>query len=516
MIFTSPHPPIPIPDVTITGYVLRHAERLANKPALIDGHTGRKYSYGELPLLINRLAAGFTFHGLKKGDVLAIYSPNLPEYPLAFHAAATLGVVTTMVPPLFTDAEVSKQLADSGAKYLLTVPALMERARVAAEANNVEKIFVVGDAEGATPFESLLTHGTDVPEVDITPDKDLVVLPYSSGTTGLPKGVMLTHRNLVAMLSQMEASEPFLETDTLVCVVPMSHLYGLHIVVNLGLSQGSTIVTVPRYDLDQFLKVLQDYQVTIGPLVPPLVLALSRAPQVQNYNLSALRVIHCGAAPLAHEIAEACRDRLGVEIRYGYGMTEVSPLSHASLVEPQRHKPGSVGFCLPNTECRIVDYTDGADLPPEREGEIWVRGPQVMKGYLGNTEATEEMMRPGGWLRTGDIGYCDADGQLFVVDRLKELIKTNGRQVAPAELEALLLSYPAIADAAVVPRPDDVAGEIPKAFVVLKKEATADEIIDFVAERVAPYKRIREVEFVSEIPRNPAGKILRRVLKERD
>ena len=162
-----------------------------------------------------------------------------------------------------------------------------------------------------------------------------------------------------------------------------------------------------------------------------------------------------------------------------------------------------------------MDYTDGADLPPEHEGEIWVRGPQVMKGYLGNTEATEEMMRPGGWLRTGDIGYCDADGQLFVVDRLKELIKTNGRQVAPAELEALLLSYPAIADAAVVPRPDDVAGEIPKAFVVLKKEATADEIIDFVAERVAPYKRIREVEFVSEIPRNPAGKILRRVLKER-
>jgi acyl-CoA synthetase (AMP-forming)/AMP-acid ligase II len=516
MIFTSPHPPVNIPDVSITDYVLRFATKLANKPALVDGQTGRTYTYGELPGLIDRVAAGFAFHKLKKGDVLAIYSPNVPEYAIAFHAAAKSGVVTTMVPPLFTDAEVDKQLRDSGAKYILTIPALMEKAKTAAAANSIDKIFVIGEAEGAMSFDSLLTHGTEFPPVHIDPGEDIAVLPYSSGTTGLPKGVMLTHRNLVAMLRQMEATDPFLETDTLVCVVPMSHLYGLHIVVNLGLSQGSTIVSVPRYDLEQFLKVIQDYKVTVAPLVPPLVLALSRAPQVRNYDLSALRVIHCGAAPLAHEIASSCRDRLGVDIRYGYGMTEVSPLSHASLAEPHKHKPGSVGFCLPNTECKIVDYTSGADLPPEREGEIWVRGPQVMKGYLGNSAATEEMIQPGGWLRTGDIGYCDSEGQLFVVDRLKELIKTNGRQVAPAELEALLLSYPSIADAAVVAGPDEEAGEIPKAFVVLKKEATAEEIIHFVAERVAPYKRIREVEFITEIPRNPAGKILRRVLKERN
>jgi acyl-CoA synthetase (AMP-forming)/AMP-acid ligase II len=375
-------------------------------------------------------------------------------------------------------------------------------------------LFVIGEADGVVSFDSLLTHGTAHPQVKINPDQDIVALPYSSGTTGFPKGVMLSHRNLVAMVRQMEATEPFNETDTLVCVVPMSHLYGLHIVVNLGLSQGSTIVTVPRYDLEQFLNVLERYRITIAPLVPPLVLALTRAPQVQSHNLSALRVIHCGAAPLAHEIASACRERLGVEIRYGYGMTEVSPLSHASLIEPHKHKPGSVGFCLPNTECRIVDYTSGEDLPPRSEGEIWVRGPQVMKGYLGNEAATGEMIEPDGWLRTGDIGYCDDDGQLFVVDRLKELIKTNGRQVAPAELESVLLSFPAVADAAVVGHPDEVAGELPKAFVVLKMEATADEIIQYVAERVAPYKRIRAVEFVAEIPRNPAGKILRRVLKE--
>ncbi len=436
MIFTSPHPPVSIPDATVTDFVLRHATKLGNKPALVEGHTGRTYKYGDLPTLIKRLATGFAFHGLKKGDVIAIYSPNVPEYALAFHAAATLGLVTTMVPPLFTQAELDKQLRDSGAKYILTIPALLERAK---GANGIDKIFVVGEAEGAIAFESLLTHGTDFPQVDVRPSEDIVVLPYSSGTTGLPKGVMLTHRNLVAMLRQMEASEPFFDTDILVCVVPMSHLYGLHIVANLGLCQGATIVTVPRYDLDEFLKVLQDYKVTVAPLVPPLVLTLSRAPQVQNYDLSALRVIHCGAAPLAPEIASACSDRLGVEIRYGYGMTEVSPLSHASLVEPERHKPGSVGFCLPNTECRIVDYTSGEDLSAGGSGEIWVRGPQVMKGYLGNSEATTEMLRPDGWLRTGDIGYCDTDGQLFVVDRLKELIKTNGRQVAPAELEALLL-----------------------------------------------------------------------------
>jgi acyl-CoA synthetase (AMP-forming)/AMP-acid ligase II len=515
MTFTSPHPPVSIPDATITDYVLRQATKLENKPALVEGQSGRTYTYAELPSLINRLAAGFSFHGLKKGDVLAIYSPNLPEYVLAFHAAATLGAVTTMVPPLFTNSEVNKQLRDARARYILTIPALLERAKMSAAANPIKEIFVIGEADGAIAFDSLLTQGTHFPPVDLNPKEDLVVLPYSSGTTGLPKGVMLTHRNLVAMLRQMEASQPFFETDTLVCVVPMSHLYGLHIVANLGLNQGATIVTVPRYDLDEFLGVLQDYKVTVAPLVPPLVLTLSRAPQVQSYDLSALRVIHCGAAPLAPEIATACSERLGVEIRYGYGMTEVSPLSHASLVDPEKHKPGSVGFCLPNTECKIVDYSSGEDLSAEETGEIWVRGPQVMKGYLRNSEATAEMLQPGGWLRTGDIGYCDRDGQLFVVDRLKELIKTNGRQVAPAELEALLLSYPSIADAAVVPRADEEAGEVAKAFVVLKKEATAEEIMKYVAERVAPYKRIREVEFVSEIPRNPAGKILRRVLKER-
>lgn len=522
MIFKSPHPPVTIPEISVTDYVLRHATELGDKPALIDGPTGRTYTHGQLPGYVSSLAGGFARHGLRKGDVLAIFSPNLPEYALAFHAAATLGAVTTMVPALFTDQEIIKQLRDSGAKFLLTIPTLMEKAREVAQATGITSVFVIGEAEGAVSFASLLEDGQALGRQELQVDvrTNVAVLPYSSGTTGFPKGVMLSHWNLVSMLRQMEANDAFSKDDRLICVVPMYHLYGLHIVVNLGLSQGATIVTLPRYDLDQFLTTLEQYKITIAPLVPPLVLALSRAPEVDNHDLSSLRLIHCGAATLADNVARACQRRLGCQIRYGYGLTEVSPLSHASLPDVNQHRTNSVGYCLPNTECKIVHYLTGGELGAEEEGEIWVRGPQVMKGYLGNEQATAEIKDSHGWLRSGDIGYCDEDGRLFVVDRLKELIKTNGRQVAPAELEAILLMHPVVVDAAVIGAPDEKAGEVPKAFVVLKCEAKGNEItqeiMDFVAARVAPYKRIRSVEFVSEIPKSPAGKILRRLLKQRE
>ena len=397
MIFTSPHEAVEIPDLSLTDYVLLRSREFGDKPALIDGPSGRTYTYAELPLLIDRLASGFAAHGLVKGDVFAIYSPNLPEYALAFHAVARLGLATTMVAPLFTDEEIIKQLKDSGAKYLLTIPQLMEKARAAAAATGIKSVFVIGEAEGSIPFASLLEQSGDFAKVAIDPQTDIAALPYSSGTTGFPKGVMLTHRNLVAMLRQMEAADAFSQDDTMICVVPMYHLYGLHIVANLGLSQGATIVTLPRYDLDQFLQTLEQYKVTVVPLVPPLVLALSRAPQVDNHDLSALRMIYCGAATLADNIARDCSERMGCEIRYGYGMTELSPLSHASLTDPDRHSPGSVGYCLPNTECKIVDYATGHELGPDEEGEICVRGPQVMQGYLGNAGATAEI-DGAGWL----------------------------------------------------------------------------------------------------------------------
>lgn len=519
MIFKSPHAPVSIPEISITDFVLRQAEELGDKPALIDGPTGRTYTYHQLPELIRKLAAGLSAHGLRKGDVFAVYAPNLPEYFLAFHAVASLGAITTMAPPLFTAEELTKQLLDSDAKFLLTIPQLIATASEAAQAAGIQKIFVVGDAEGAVSFTSLLDNDGPAVAAKIDPHSDVAVLPYSSGTTGFPKGVMLTHRNLVAMLCQLEATESSTPNDTMICVVPMYHLYGLHVVVNQGLSQGATIVTLPRYELEQFLRILDQYKVTIAPLVPPLVLALAQSPQIDNYRLAALRLIHCGAATLADEIARACTARLGCEIRYGYGLTEVSPLSHASLANPRKQKPGSVGYCLPNTECKIIDPVSGVELDADQQGEICVRGPQVMKGYWENSAATAEMINSEGWLRTGDVGYCDSTGQLFVVDRIKELIKTNGRQVAPAELEAILLSHASVADAAVIPTPDATSGEVPKAFVVSrgeKTDSTAAELMEFVAAHVAPYKRIRSVEFVDEIPKSPAGKILRRVLVERE
>jgi acyl-CoA synthetase (AMP-forming)/AMP-acid ligase II len=327
---------------------------------------------------------------------------------------------------------------------------------------------------------------------------------------------MLTHYNLVAMLRQLETAAVLHSGDRIICIVPCYHVYGFHVVVNLALRSGATVITLPRFDLEEFLRTLQDYEINIVPVVPPIVLALAQTPILDRFDLSKLETLHCGAAPLSVEVASTACRRLGAHIRYGYGMTELSPLSHLTYSGgSEADKPAAAGYCLPNTTCKIVSVETRAELGPGEEGEVWVRGPQVMKGYLNQLLATVELIDDEGWLHTGDIGYVDEDGALFIVDRLKELIKYKGRQVAPAELEAILLSHPAIADAAVLPSPDEKAGEVPIAFVVLTEIAAAAEIIDFVAARVAPYKKIRRVEFVDEIPKSPAGKILRRVLAQR-
>jgi acyl-CoA synthetase (AMP-forming)/AMP-acid ligase II len=515
MIFKSPYPEITIPEVPIADFILENASRFSDKPALIDANTDRSLTYKELTDAVNRAAAGLAEHGFQKGDVLAIHALNCPEYAIAFLGVARLGGVCTMVSPLFNEAELTNQLRDSGAKYLVTDPQLADTALAAAGAVNIREVFALGEIDGATPFCSLLDNAGQAPAVEIDPRSDIVALPYSSGTTGLPKGVMLTHYNLVAMLSQMQTVDVLRSQDTTICVVPCYHLYGLHVVIDLALRTGATAITLRQFDLEKFLHALEKYQVNVVPIVPPIVLALSASPLVERFDLSKLEALHCGAAPLSPEVANACSERLGVRISYGYGMTELSSLSHLSYRNAEKHKPDSTGYCLPNTVCKIIDLESQRDLKAGEKGEVCVRGPQVMKGYLGEPEATAEIIDGEGWLHTGDIGYTDEDGALFIVDRLKELIKYKGRQVAPAELEAVLLSHPAIADAAVIPSPDEKAGEVPIAFVVLKKSALPDEIIDFVAERVAAHKKIRRVEFVDEIPKSPAGKILRRLLVQR-
>ena len=512
MIFRGPFPDATIPEVPLTTFILQNTAHLDSKPALICGVTGKIVTYAELSKLIKAVAAGLAKRGFKKGEVFAILSPNLPEYGILFHGVALLGGINTLINPLYTDQEIAHQLKDSGARFLITVPQLLDKARVAAEQAGIEELFVFGEAEGATPFRSLIDYQTPVPEVEINVHEDLVALPYSSGTTGFPKGVMLTHHNLVANICQMQGLNYFTENDRLVCVLPLFHIYGLVVILNLGLFKGTTIVTLPRFDLEQFLKTISDYRITLAHLVPPVVLALSKSPLVDNYDLSSMKTIFSGAAPLGPDLTQACMSRLNCRIRQGYGMTETSPVTHSSPADPTKVKYGSVGVPAPSTECKIIDLETGAELGPNQEGEVCVRGPQVMKGYLNKPEATAATIDPDGWIHTGDIGYADEDGHFFIVDRAKELIKYKGFQVAPAELESVLLTHPAISDAAVIPSPDEEAGEVPKAYVVLKGEATTDEILSYVADRVAPHKKIRSVEFTDKIPKSPSGKILRRLL----
>ncbi|MGH2749295.1 MAG: 4-coumarate--CoA ligase family protein [Actinomycetota bacterium] len=516
MVVRSPYPAVEIPDLPLTSFVLERAEEFGDKPALIDGPSGRTIKYHDLVAAVRAMAAGLTARGFGKGDCFAIYLPNLPEYAVAFHAVASVGGINTTVNPLYTAHELAFQLDDSKAKFLLTVPQFLDKAIEAAGKSGVDEIFLLGEGEGATPVTDLLSAGTDTPEVSFDVHNDLAVLPYSSGTTGLPKGVMLSHHNLVSNICQFLGAQRIDSEDSFIGLLPFFHIYGMTVIMNGGLRSGATIVTMPRFDLEQFLDLSQNYKTTRAYLVPPVILALAKHPVVDNYDLSSLGLIMSGAAPLGGDLAAAASKRLGCNVMQGYGLTETSPVTHACPEDPSKNKPGSIGPPIPNTECRVVDPAGGDEVGPGELGEVWIRGPQVMKGYLNNDEATSFTIDADGWLHSGDIGRVDSDGYFFLVDRLKELIKYKGMQVAPAELESVLLSHPQITDAAVIGVADEEAGEVPKAFVVIQQELSEDEIKAFVAERVAPHKKVRLVEVVDEIPKSASGKILRRVLKDRE
>ncbi len=520
MIFHSPYPEVSIPDTPLTPFVLAQARTLDTKPALIDGMSGRALSYAALDEQVRRVAAALAARGLKRGDVFAIFSPNTIEYAVAFHGVTLAGGVVTPINPLYTVEEIAHQLTDAHVKFLLTAPSCLDKALAAAAHAQVQETFVVGaGANGATPFAALLEADARAPEVELDVRRDLAALPYSSGTTGLPKGVMLTHHNLVANLCQIAGTNHACGDDTLVCVLPLFHIYGMQVIMNQGLRAGATIVLLPRFELREVLRVIETYRVTFAHFAPPIMLALTRQPMIADYDLSSLKTIFSGAAPLSMEIAGACAERFNCFVKQGYGMTEAAPATHMMPHAPAEPRYDSVGWCAPNTECKIIDSDTGAELGADERGEICVRGPQVMHGYLNNPTATAQTVDADGWLHTGDIGYADAAGYFYIVDRLKELIKYKGFQVAPAELEALLLTHPAVADAAVVPSPDEAAGEVPKAFVVLKPNAagtTHEELLTYVAGRVAPYKKVRRLEFIEQIPKSPSGKILRRLLVARE
>jgi acyl-CoA synthetase (AMP-forming)/AMP-acid ligase II len=508
-----------VPDVGLAEFVLARAEELGDKPALIDGPSGRTLTYAQLAHTTRAIAAGLAARDFGPGDVFGIFSPNLPEYAAAFHGVAASGGASTTINSLASVEDAAAQLAATRARFLLTVAPFMDRALPAAKEAGVEEVFVLGEADEGTPFTALVGDPAAAPAHGIDHAETVVAMPMSSGTTGFPKVVQLTHRNLVANVIQSSAAIELEERDVMIGVLPFFHVYGLTVLMNLALWRGTTVVTMPRFELEAFLRLMQDHGVTYACLVPPIVLALAKHASVGAHDLAALEFVISGAAPLDAGVGQAAAARLGCTVLQGYGLTEASPVLSAPVRDPSRGRPDSTGLILPDTEIRIEPLDEGdGDPSAGADGEIWARGPQVMKGYLDDPDANAWIFPGDGWLRTGDIGHCDEDGYLYVVDRLKELIKYRGYQVPPAELEALLLQHPEVADAAVVPAPDPNAGEIPKAFVVRTEGATVTEgqLMSYVSERVPSYKKVRRCEFVDEIPRSLSGKILRRVLVERE
>ncbi|GAA2235438.1 AMP-binding protein [Promicromonospora sukumoe] len=528
MAIRSPLPDVEIPPVSVYEYLFGTiTDDDLERVAVVDGVSGEATTFRALRDRIDAVAGALAARGFGVGDVVALHAPNVPAYVTVFHGLLRAGVTVTTVNALSSAPEITKQLADSGARLLITVSALLPAGEAGArDAGLGDDQVVVLDGGpdtgvGHTSLADLLADPHPAPDVTFDPATHLAVLPYSSGTTGRPKGVMLTHTNLVANVAQSMAIGVGRD-DVVPCVLPFFHIYGMTVLLNLALRTRARLVTLPRFDLAQYLGVIQEHRATFLFVAPPIALALAKHPLVDSYDVTSVRAVLSGAAPFGESLAGAVRARLGEHVRVlqGYGMTEMSPVSHCIPFDRADIPSGSVGLLVAGMEARIVDPATGAEIEQPADGvsgpgELLCRGPNVMVGYLGNPEATAETLEPDGFLHTGDIVTVDARGVFEVVDRLKELIKYKGYQVPPAELEALLLSHPGIADAAVIGLPDEEAGEIPKAFVVPVAGAslTEAEVIAFVAEHVAPYKKVRSVEFIDAVPKSASGKILRKDLR---
>ncbi|GAA5122855.1 4-coumarate--CoA ligase family protein [Pseudonocardia adelaidensis] len=516
----SPYPDVEIPDASLFDFLFTGFGERAGAPALIDGASGASITFAELEGMVEKIAAGLAERGIGAGDVVALFAPNSPHWVAVFHGVLRANAVVTSVNSLYTPGELAHQLSDSGAKLVFTVSPFLDRATAAAAEVGLpaEAIVVLDDAEGHPSLRDLLA-GTAEPPAQTVSGADTAVLPYSSGTTGRAKGVILTHRNLVANLCQIAAMGD-VEADTkILAVLPFFHIYGMTVMMNQGLHRRATVVTMPRFDLPEFLRVISEYRVGRVYIAPPVAVALAKHPIVDQYDLSCIDVIFSGAAPLDAELGHAVAKRLGCTVLQGYGMTELSPVSHCMPDDRPDLDLNSCGFAIPNVVSKLVDPETGAELGPGGRGELWVKGPNVMSGYLNNPEATAITLDEEGFLHTGDVATVTEDGVFTIVDRVKELIKYKGYQVPPAELEALLLTHDQIADVAVIGVRDADGEEVPKAFVVRREngtDLTADEVMAFVAQRIAPHKKVRVVEFIDQIPKSASGKILRKDLRARE
>ncbi|AKS35064.1 4-coumarate--CoA ligase family protein [Mycolicibacterium goodii] len=524
MSFASPFPDVVIPSVGVYDYLFADLDGAdAARVALVDAKTGAETTYGELVQRIDAFAGMLAARGIGVGDVVALLSPNSSAFAVAFHAILRSGATATTINALFTARDITKQLTDSKAQLLLTVNALAPQAREGAAAAGL-------DPDRVVLLEDLLDNqGPPAPRVEFDPATHLAALPYSSGTTANPKGVMLTHTNLVANVAQIRPLQGMDREDRLLAVLPFFHIYGMTVLLNAALHARAQLVIMPSFDFAEFLGSIAERRCTYAYIAPPVAVALAKHPLVDSYDLSSLQGIMSGAASLDAELGHAVANRLGCNVVQGYGMSELSPVSHVTPKDGGLSTTGTVapldscGWTVPNAESKIVDPDTGEEIavPAEglsRTGELWFKGPNVMAGYLNNERATRETIDDDGFLHTGDLAQVDSTGCVYIVDRLKELIKYKGYQVPPAELEALLLTHPGVADAAVIGVRDSESGEeVPKAFVVRQPGAdlTAEEVIGFVADRVAPYKKVRQVEFIDEVPKSAAGKILRKELRAR-
>lgn len=509
-IFKSRFADIPQEDISITQCVFAGLEGLGDTTVLIDGPTGQTVSAQAFVTSVKSLAGGLQEKGV---GTVALLAPNMPEYCTVFHAVAYAGGCITTINPAYTEHEVRHQLSDARATLLVTVPALLDTAKAAIVGTQVSEIVVIGTAEGATSLAALMGAPLEA-QVPVDLDAHTVVLPYSSGTTGLPKGVMLSHRALVSNCRMVQSASPVNPDEVTPAFLPMFHIFGMTALMNVHLATGATLVTLPRFDLEMFLKIAQDHRTQRLWVVPPVALALAKHPLVDSFDLSSVKEVFSGAAPLGEALSRELDARIGCTTIQGYGMTEMSPATH--MGNATTSKPGSSGVTAPSTECRLIDVETGADLGVGETGALLVRGPQMMQGYLNNPDATAQTIDADGWLHTGDIGHMDADGFLFISDRLKELIKFKGFQIAPAEIESALMTHPDVADTGVIGIPDDAAGEAPLAFVVVKPGITPDatSIKAHLAEMLASYKQVKDIVFTDVIPKSASGKILRRVLRE--
>ena len=536
MSFPSPFQDVDIPDTSVYEYVFGDLDAAdLDRVALVDAASGAEITYRETIARIDAFAGMLTERGIGVGDVVAILSPNSPAFVTVLHGILRAGATVTTVNALSTAAEIAKQISDSNARMLITIAPLLERAEKAASATGMAAADVVlfenlgagqGPAFGADPnTPRLLRSDQAPPQASFDPATHVAALPYSSGTTGIPKGVMLTHLNLVANLAQIRPIHGMTPVDVVLGVAPFFHIYGMTAVMTAALQSRSRLVIMAKFDLADFLANIEKYRCTQGYIAPPVAVALAKHPMVDSYDLSSLRTLVSGAAPLDADLSRAVEVRIGCRIVQGYGMTEMSPVSHAVPFDGGQRllgataPSGSCGWTVPNSVSKLVDPETGAEIDVPKQGrssvgELWFKGPNVMTGYLNNEKATSNTIDADGFMHTGDLVCVDADGCIYVVDRLKELIKYKGYQVPPAELEALLLTHPAIADAAVIGVADDSGQEIPKAFIVKGSEALTDsDVMEFITARVAPYKRIRQVEFIDAIPKSATGKILRKELK---